>query len=631
MNISKSTIKNTLLLHILPIASLFSFLFYVFWTYPVQILSQELPINEYFLFNNPYLQTSLLVCIVLFILLILTSNFLPKVFPYILGSVLVCLIWTFLYKYTIAYSYGGFVDNLSLTPEKPLLGYSFWYFALDFIFPIFSIIITIFALKKNFYKPILLLFFIFYSIENGSILFKVRLTPTKNINSTSLPLSTNHKNLIFFMLDSVGTPVILDMINNQWTGEQKTWTKDFTFYDNVVSLSSGGTLPSLPTMFGGYDFSPAYQINDWKTNEIDFFKIPPENIHFFDKNLPTYIHTDKALESINNKIKNVANIHYASIQDKHFSDSKSINSSPISYINIPIIVASIYQFLPYLFRNILASDRNPTTSFGWSKDKRIPPIKWIGTRENLQLEFKETPKGYFYIFMNDGLHSPFDSPDSPITSSQAKTTADYGTLFYHKFIYNTTNIPIIIDILKNNNTYNNTRIIITSDHGPTSFLDPIVHDYYTEISTSKISDFYDLNLTKKILNPHYIPVFIMDKPFNSKQDTLQLDSRFLSLGDLQGTIVKTFVPDSIEVDFLDTIPPQRLFNIPSMDWTMLYYIGGNTTTERYKKAYKYLQEKLITNNNLAIIKVKDIKNGEFIISNYNYDNIKDLPAFEILK
>ena len=119
MDNTKSTLKDIFLLCLLPVMTLFSFLFYVFWTYPVQILSQELTINEYFLFNNLYLQISFLLCVILFITLIVTSKKFPKLFPYVLGSVLVCLIWTFLYKIT-SYDFGTFIDNNSLTTSESI-------------------------------------------------------------------------------------------------------------------------------------------------------------------------------------------------------------------------------------------------------------------------------------------------------------------------------------------------------------------------------------------------------------------------------------------------------------------------------------------------------------------------------
>ena len=629
MSNTKSTLKDMFLLCLLPVISLFSFLFYVFWAYPVQILSQELTINEHFLFNNPYLQTSLLVCVILFIALIITSKFLPKLFLYVLGFILVFLIGTFLYKYTIAYNYGGFIDNNTLATTKPLLGYSFWFFTLDIIFPILSIIIAIFALKKNFYKPILLLFFLFYSTENILTFVKFKPTPTNPSSSTvNLVLSKNQPNLIFLMVDSLSTPLMLDIINNKWDNKQKAWTKDFMFYDNVTTLSLGGTVPSLPNMIGGYEFSPQNALTMIKTNKINFETLDKSLLPLF--NLDFRYHTEVAFNKIkallNDNIDISAPYDLVCILDKDEVDEVKDSTQIIYYRDFPIINVSLYSYIPYLFRNnLIVNHMEISTSFNWRK---LFYTKWISYYNSYgTISVQQTEKPVMLFLENIGAHGSHISPKYP-DGGTPRSTEDIQDILYEQITYNTSSFTRLINILKKQNIYDSTRIILAADHGIyTSYID-FTLPYLQEVALENSGVFYTKELQAQVLNPHYLPVTVMDKKFNTTQEKMQIDSRFLSIGDLHGSIVNTFTNNNTTIDYLDTLPPKRQFNIPSIPWTVLLYFGGK---EEYKLDALHHIDLFAPNGNLSYITVKDIKKGEYIISNYNFDNIGTLPPVEYLE
>ena len=619
MSNSKSILKNMFSLHLLPVMSLFSFLFYVFWAYPVQILSQELTITEYFLFDSPYLQTSLLVCFILFIALIITSKFLPKVFPYILGLILVFLIGTFLYKIT-SYDFGTFIDNDSLTTSKPLLGYSFWYFALDGIFPILSIIITIFALKKNFYKPILLLFLIFYSTENILTLVNFKPTPLKPTYSTdTLVLSKNHPNLIFLMVDSLSTPLMLDIINNQWDDKQKAWTKDFMFYDNVTTLSLGGTMPSIPNMIGGYEFTPQNVLTMVKTNKINFNNLDKNTLTFYKST--GYYYVESALDKIRALLNNNIDILASSttcILDKDEVNSVKKPVRIINYRNIPIINTSLYSYTPYLFRNnLVAHHLQISTSFVW---ENTLGSKWL-SYDSYHTSFstisaQKTEKPVFYYLPNHGAHANHASQKYP-DGGLPLSTEELRDILYEQVTFNIRMLNKMISILKEQNIYDSTRIIIAADHGVFTQHVDLARLYLKEMALENSGVFYTKELAEQVMNPHYLPVTVMDKKFNTTQEKMQIDSRFLSLADLNGSIINTFTNNNTTIDYLDTLPPKRQFNIPS---ALLWDYSAGSFFESH------------TNDTLSYITVKDIKKGEYtIVSNYNIDKIGDLPPVEILE
>ena len=626
MDNTKSTLKDIFLLCLLPVMSLFSFLFYVFWTYPVQILSQELTINEYFLFNNLYLQISFLLCVILFITLIVTSKKFPKLFPYVLGSVLVCLIWTFLYKIT-SYDFGTFIDNNSLTTSESILGYSFWYFTLDLIFPVISILIIIFALKKDFYKPILLLFFLFYSIENARTLTHVKILPPSLSSTTNtIALSSNKPNLLFFMFDSVSTPIILDIITNQWSDEQKAWTKDFTFYDNVTSLSLGRTLTSLPNMIGGYQYSPQNQLKDAINNK----NAPKNNKQQFYPN-PAYYYTDRAFQEVSKSLTNNIDIS-VSFADS-LTDILSELNTEISPVNIPIINVSLYQYMPYLLKKYLVVNRTKRqNSFSWSNKF---PAQWVFDNSMALILSQKTEKPVFYYFENQGLHAPHTSPKYP-TRSFPHSIEDTKDVFFQQITHNMRMLNNLITILKRQNIYDTTRIIVVSDHGVT-LNNTNMLKYLRSLSTPQQNNFYkNTYFHNSELNTDYLPVMLMDKNFNTTQVNMKMDSRFLSLGDLHGSILNTFSTNTKIPDYLVKKPPNRVFNIPYIRPEEINYFteGFNESfTDGYggEDQKKFIYSTLLTNNKLTFVKVNSVVEGDFEIDSYDLDKIGDLPPVEILE
>ena len=633
MSNTKSTIKNIISLCLLPVISLFAFSFYVFWTYPVRILTKELELTGYFLFNNPYLQTSLLVCIILFIALIITSKFYSKVFPYILGLILVFLIGTFLYKIT-SYDFGTFVDNNSLSTSKLVLGYSFWYFALDIVFPILSIIITVFALKKNFYKAIFLLFLVFYTTENIITLTQLKITDfsfdlpiTKEQGAREITISSNHPNLFLFMFDSINTPVMLDIINNQWNDKQKAWTKDFTFYDNVTSLTTENTTGSFANLIGGYSFTHQEQIAFYLSNSLDIFK----KTNKFSTADPTWYHRERALLHIEEELNQQIDITSMRIQDRTFSTNIKADLTPSK---TPIINVSLYFYTPYILRNNLANNRVVSASFGWNN--YFSNTEWITINKSILVHIRETDKPKFYLIYNEGLHYPYTNPTSPIDIYYAKTSEDINTIITHTANYNMKDLNFLVDILKKNEVYDSTRIIINTDHGTLrqGGTERIIQEYIETIAPPQSLPIYKMTLhhySNEYSLGFQLPVFIMDKKINTTQDKMKVDSRFLSLADTYGAVINTFTNSYPIPDYLVISPPKRAFNIPSLTWGVSQHLMG-IRSDYWIPYFVDFTNQIAMNSNY-FVKMYDIKTGQFEVFKHgtNIADITNIPSVEYLE
>ena len=94
----KSFSKNVLL----PALALFSYLFYLFWSAPLDLILQMYSINDLYIFNNSYMPIIVIISIVMFFLLCV-SYILPfkHIYYFFLGLITFLLIFLLLqcFKY----------------------------------------------------------------------------------------------------------------------------------------------------------------------------------------------------------------------------------------------------------------------------------------------------------------------------------------------------------------------------------------------------------------------------------------------------------------------------------------------------------------------------------------------------
>ena len=331
----------------------------------------------------------------------------------------------FYYKYVFSFQFGSFIDNITLTPENSLIDFNNFHYILDIIFVIISVFLSFIIVYKKFFIKIFFFFLLFYSIENTLTLTNLKITPVTYTESNTITLSRNQPNLLFFMYDSVSLPIMLRVLE-LWSPQKKAWTKDFTFYDNVTGLSVGGTLPSLPSMLGGYQFSKQKQLADIIQNNITIDSL--KNPVYYP--IPSYVHTDKALQSVAQKLNQNITIHTLDFTDSIINtnlDIAPLYEDILNYKTPPIISVSLYQFIPYILRKYLTA--TPVT---W-RDRFN--TKWLPYINNLSLTTQNTEKPVFYFLENIGGHSPFLSPTSPITVSYVRSMQDLETVLFHQLDY----------------------------------------------------------------------------------------------------------------------------------------------------------------------------------------------------
>ncbi|MCL1927440.1 MAG: YidC/Oxa1 family membrane protein insertase [Treponema sp.] len=319
-------------------------------------------------------------------------------------------------------------------------------------------------------------------------------------------LSRNGKNIAVFMLDraaSVFMPYIFEE-----SPELKEIYSGFVFYPNTVSFASG-TRVGAPAVFGGYDYTPA------ETNKRD-------NITLVEKHNESLVMLPRILS------ENGFTVCITDPPDVNYNWKSDLNIFNIGNDNINVY-STYAQYTDYWLKE--HDLKLPKTEyvikrniFWYSLHKGLPlffrqPVymkgDWFSTASNQSLrnsiggysvldylprlfEITDDAVNTAFIMSNDLTHdnSFLQAPEYiPVIA-----VADYGNTRFAKeaaYHVNAAAIKLLakwLEYLKTENVYDNTRIILVSDHGPgknfvTKIGLPFYVDEYNPILLVK--DFYD--------------------------------------------------------------------------------------------------------------------------------------------
>lgn len=362
-----------------------------------------------------------------------------------------------------------------------------------------------------------------------------------NDDKKRIEFSKNGKNVIVIMLDrSCGAYFNFVMSNRP---ELKHTYDGFTFFDNTISCGSE-TLIGSPPLFGGYDYLPQNSNERKNTLLVDkhneALTIMPYN---FSKNgfncvvanLP-YVNYDLAeRESPFSHLNKISEINLTDGASKHYSDyvnhdinAYSLNRNFVFYgimKTVPIIAKGlIYSDGYYLTQNIALRLLSTITNY-YVFDNFIEKITFMNDSQN-----------NFVMFDNELTHNhnnnvlPYDtfSPYqlervNKILKFPVKNNSD-GECFIGDYAHLSTEVAAymqigkILDYLKKNDAYDNTRIIIASDHGKT-YNQNVENKYYFEYETSHFVPVANFNpvLLYKDFNSH--GELVVNNAFMTNADT----------------------------------------------------------------------------------------------------------------
>lgn len=256
---------------------------------------------------------------------------------------------------------------------------------------------------------------------------------TNNINNAS-----SDKNFFIFLLDAVDSVRFNEIVSNS---KYQDIFDNFTYYPDTMSAYPF-TRDSIPFILTGIINENKDDFSTYSTKAYDsssFFKNLKE--HGYDINL-----YDTEIVWNSDKISNISNVK--NIQGK--VENKSFYKQEIKYI--------LFKYLPFYLKKYSKIEtmdfkncriETDTKYFSWDDSSAYDNIK-----EN---ELNINSKKYFNFTHIEGAHRPF-------LISEDLIPIENGT-YDQKLIVCLKIINLFINRLKENNVYDNSVIIIMSDHG----------------------------------------------------------------------------------------------------------------------------------------------------------------------
>jgi YidC/Oxa1 family membrane protein insertase len=290
-------------------------------------------------------------------------------------------------------------------------------------------------------------------------------------------LSKNGKNIIVIMLDraiSVFVPYIFEESPNL-----KNTYSGFTFYPNTVSFN-GFTRMGAPPVFGGYDYTPV-EVN--KRENVTLLKKHNEALTvlplIFSENGFSTLVTDPPYANYNwrsdlsiyNDYPNINACHTDSIYTNFWlneHDLELMNTSGIIKRNM--LWYSLLKGMPVFIRQSLYMDGDWCSPIYNNKLRLTMNGYSVLDYMSRLVEIVDDEKNTALIMTNNLTHegSFLQAPDYiPVFNVN-----NYGNTQFakeHAYHINAAAFKLLanwFEILKKENVYDNTRIILVSDHGP---------------------------------------------------------------------------------------------------------------------------------------------------------------------
>lgn len=292
-------------------------------------------------------------------------------------------------------------------------------------------------------------------------------------------LSKNHPNAILMMLDRAASAKLEE--NFKEDPELKEKFSGFVFYDNVASFN-GHTLLGAPALFGGYEYAPAQMqrrkdaTREQKINESQLVlpRVFNETLGWkASVNDPTWINSSNYcdlsfLEGYDIDGHQTIGTYTQQWYKAH-PEAAGLDSTE-EILKRNLLFFSLFRCSPICLREAIYLNGTYLNSKQNIRDaKKIidnyAPLDFLPELTDVA----DTENGSYISMLNEMTHDNFffEAPDYvPAKDPKNRGTSKYkdeGT--YHTQMAALKRVGEWLDWLKENGVYDNTRIIIASDHG----------------------------------------------------------------------------------------------------------------------------------------------------------------------
>lgn len=340
------------------------------------------------------------------------------------------------------------------------------------------------------------------------------------------------KNVVVLMLDRVEAPYLNMIFDNE--KQLKSSFEGFTFYPNTISYN-GHTLMAAAPLYGGYEYSP------YNSNQRDSLTLKEKQNQAI-LTLPRILteqsdFTASMFDTSWGNLSYIADMNFTNgyekisgevLNGRYTGNFKSENT----LFNSDTLQKSVERnlFFVSLFREIPAVLRNAIYFKGswWSAEKVSDLDEFIDWYAPLyymnEITDFNSETNSLMMITNEATHSTQDVSELDQFSEKLSYTSDT----VYKVTYASLEaVAKWLDNLKANGVYDNTRIIIVSDHGVGTHVKGIYE-------TATIDGF-----EKSHLNPLF-----MVKDFNAKGE-IKISNDFMTNADTPYIAVKDIVKNPI--------------------------------------------------------------------------------------
>lgn len=348
---------------------------------------------------------------------------------------------------------------------------------------------------------------------------KVKASQTKTFEKV-ISLSKTGKNVIIIFLDraiSSYLPFILDgnpNLKNTFSG--------FRYYPNTLSLAEY-TYLAYPAMAGGYEYSVP---NLNKRNQEFMADKYNESISV----MPTLFrnHGYKTIVTDapwGNKLAKLKGVTYRNIVGRYSSYicvDKEFQRKTVNIIENNLVFYSLFVISPLSWKKNIYNKGNYYNSVMLFAPPKEPLDNYSALKFLPEITNGNSPKNSF-VFINNFLphfKTDLEYPDYPYKSKHKNIDKP----FYGEYYSNSVSLILVakyLQYLKDNNLYDNSRIIIVADHG-----------HYT-VTNPKFSDFQNKYVMP--FNP-----LLMLKDYNAKGG-LKTDNQFMTNADVPYIATKDII------------------------------------------------------------------------------------------
>lgn len=374
--------------------------------------------------------------------------------------------------------------------------------------------------------------------------FEIARTANTNSNSSEseseftkrINLSKNNKNVIVIMLDRAESSYFPHIIKN--FPNLAEHLNGFTYYPNTLSFN-GHTLMASSCLYGGYEYTP-FEMNIRDTEPL----VQKHNQSLL---IMPRIFTEQA--DFTATVCDLSWGNYSYISDLSFMNEYNkistniLNGRYTGELKKNITVSSQISLVQNAERNLLwvsffresAAVLRPVVYYKgswWGDEGAVDSdsfLDWYGPLYFLpQITDFSSDKGSLVVMTNEATHSNEEIPYIDITDevnhfSEELPGYDINVACLFK-------IADFCDYLKNNNTFDNTKIIIIADHG-IGYGDTATERY----STPELADGY----MKDHLNP-----LLLVKDFSSNEP-LKTDDSFMTNADTPSIAFKDVINNPV--------------------------------------------------------------------------------------